>query len=783
MLLNLADARRACGDVKGALTAYDEALAQARRTGNLRDEEGALKARAFVAREEGLLEEAIVGYRGLHALYVGTDQRVEAAKVTVLLEFVEAERGGRLDATRLVRAVEVAYDESSMASARVPALWRSAFALRDEGRLGEALQVAEEAWVSAAQAGDPLLEATSANNVATLLSYAGDAIAARNTLDHALDLLRKADDPACLVISLCTKSGLESTLGNEKAAFDALAEASEISRERLSGTPLEGQVLLALSELESDADASWRLAVRGRALELCDRPGYDRPAVRAMLGFAEAQVGAEDLPAARDTLDSAVLRSRSARIEGEEHSALVARAKLLDRMGLRGEAIEDLKAACAIVERWRGAIDEEDLRRAFFADTVEAHRVLAYWHAEAGDLEAAFQHAELSKTRTLLDAVVEQRSATVSLAEVQAVLSARGAVLLEYVVPTSKPAMVLCVTQEHATAATLGPRFDVADGARKLRDALESNGDPAPAAHALHQLLIAPVAAELDGSELWIAPDGPLDAVPFAMLPEVEPEHLMLSADGKDTELLAAFGAFLRGRARRRNWMRLKPLVHRWTIRMIPSASVALRPRLGPTGDAVVVLAAPLDEHTTAVDGFTPLKAARDEAEAVSALWADTTKVQSLTGKEVTKATVLDLATREPLRLLHVASHSMANDRYPAASALVLGPGRAERLTAGEIARQTIEADLVVLSACETGLGPSTDGEGTMSLARAFLMAGAVEVTFSYWQVDDRPTANLMTQFNRNLVRGMAPHEALRAAQLEILNATPRAWAAFAVLG
>jgi CHAT domain-containing protein len=111
-------------------------------------------------------------------------------------------------------------------------------------------------------------------------------------------------------------------------------------------------------------------------------------------------------------------------------------------------------------------------------------------------------------------------------------------------------------------------------------------------------------------------------------------------------------------------------------------------------------------------------------------------------------------------------------------------------LTALEVAELDLgSAELVVLSACETGLGEVADGEGLLGLQRAFQMAGARTVLASLWQVEDTATQQLMTAFYENLWKNrLSPAEALRRAQLAILKgdsgrASPRAWAAWVLSG
>src|SRR5262249_49388356 len=126
-------------------------------------------------------------------------------------------------------------------------------------------------------------------------------------------------------------------------------------------------------------------------------------------------------------------------------------------------------------------------------------------------------------------------------------------------------------------------------------------------------------------------------------------------------------------------------------------------------------------------------------------------------------------------RYVHFALHGLLDRRFPLDSALALSPppaGASGRenglLQAWEIFESVrLDAELVTLSACETGLGPEAGGEGLISLARAFHYAGARSVLASLWAVSDRSTADLMGRFYASLASGLPKDEALQAAQLE----------------
>lgn len=141
-------------------------------------------------------------------------------------------------------------------------------------------------------------------------------------------------------------------------------------------------------------------------------------------------------------------------------------------------------------------------------------------------------------------------------------------------------------------------------------------------------------------------------------------------------------------------------------------------------------------------------------------------------------------------RVAHFACHAKADNTDPLGSALLLAPAGqdAGMLTAAEVlGNWRLDADLVMLSACETGVGVLRRYEGMFGLARAFLFAGSRSVGASMWQVGDESTALLMGAFYARYGKGMAKDEALRAAQIEMLRSRqygdPYYWAGFVLIG
>lgn len=139
-------------------------------------------------------------------------------------------------------------------------------------------------------------------------------------------------------------------------------------------------------------------------------------------------------------------------------------------------------------------------------------------------------------------------------------------------------------------------------------------------------------------------------------------------------------------------------------------------------------------------------------------------------------------------RVIHLATHAVLEDvvelGMPGAIALTPTPTSDGLLSASEILNLSLQAELVVLSACDTGRGKIT-GDGVIGLSRSFLSAGAKNLVVSLWQVPDAPTALLMTEFYAALQKGNSRAQALRQAMLAMLEKYPnsRDWAAFMLIG
>jgi CHAT domain-containing protein/uncharacterized protein HemY len=233
-----------------------------------------------------------------------------------------------------------------------------------------------------------------------------------------------------------------------------------------------------------------------------------------------------------------------------------------------------------------------------------------------------------------------------------------------------------------------------------------------------------------------------------------------------------------------------KYLIEKHTIVVSPSIAVLdsthqQRQNLSNSASDILIIGNPKMPKIAPSPGkepvaLKPLPFAEEEAISIGELL----KIQPLIGAEATESTVLKRISNA--RIVHFATHGIFDNIQPLNSGIALTPSGSEDglLTADQIFGLKLNAELVVLSACDTGLGEIT-GDGVIGLSRSFLNAGVPSLVVSLWSVDDQATGELMTQFYQNLQTTKDKAQALRQAMLTIKksNPNPYYWSAFTLMG
>ena len=368
----------------------------------------------------------------------------------------------------------------------------------------------------------------------------------------------------------------------------------------------------------------------------------------------------------------------------------------------------------------------------------------------------------------------------------------------------------------------------------------QSDAQLPEAARQLSQTLLGPVAAQLGNKRLVIVADGALQYIPFAMLPEPERVRQGEGERGRQGEGETASNRSPRLLAPSRpRPVASTPLIVKHEIVSLPSAAALAIQRRELAGrqlapKMLAVIADPVFDRTDA--RFTkPAIETSDKMEPQSIGFSNERTLEHLADKSddksgnttrqlviprlpftkreadqllaltppassfratdfhASRATALDPALSQ-YRYVHFATHGLLDSERPGLSSLVLSMVDAQGkqqdgfLRANDIYNLKLPAELVVLSACQTGLGKEIKGEGLVGLTRGFMYAGAARVVVSLWSVNDKATAELMTKFYEKMLKqGERPAAALRAAQIEMWKQkqwqSPYYWAAFTMQG
>jgi len=370
-------------------------------------------------------------------------------------------------------------------------------------------------------------------------------------------------------------------------------------------------------------------------------------------------------------------------------------------------------------------------------------------HAVAARLaHPAAAHALLQryKARTLLERMLgpgrelPAAAAPVALDEIREALRP-GEVLLD-AVEAAELTVILGIAADTVITATLPGARARADLLRRLEVALTSPAvaDPAPVMHLAAEVLAGlppSLRARLQAARavIW-CPDGSLHRLPLALLTGAEG---WLAADAEVTR--------------------------------VPSAALLVHRDEGglPGGASVLALH---DETMPGAGAETGWMAARLE------------DVRRYPGFEALATGGVDWRHAP---VLHLAAHVDLEPRQPWQSAVRLGPGPRGRLRAGDVAADTVEARLVVLSGCRSAGSDVVGGEGLLGLGAGFLAAGAPAVVATLWDVDDHVAARFVADFYGALADGATAAGALAAARQACRarpeTAAPRHWAGFVLVG
>jgi len=419
-------------------------------------------------------------------------------------------------------------------------------------------------------------------------------------------------------------------------------------------------------------------------------------------------------------------------------------------------------------------------------------------------------HVELTKIRNRHEEIREEiltnypayasltgEAVTLTIEEIQEKVLADDQVLLQYLL-CEKESFLFILDKHSMTVERIGaPRVNIEKKIVELTKPLRETASltnikfDLELARELYDILVAPASKFLQKRQhLLIIPDGILYYLPF--------EALVTDVNQGTTKKDIWYASY--GDA--------EYLIERNPISYVPSVSVLQhlnKRQMTKQSDVELLAFGNPNYYSISEDekqllssldwNFSPLRYSMDEISGIGKLFKNR---RLLLGAEATEENVKSLSQNS--NILHFSVHGLLDARQPLYSALVLSQDQDETedgfLQAYEIYNLDLNADLVTLSACETGLGRLQRGEGIIGLTRAFMYAGARSVMLSLWKVHDESTTEFMTAFYQNWrKKGVSHVEALRYTKLQLMKKTaemdgqkisyahPFFWAPFVITG
>ncbi|MBD2339122.1 CHAT domain-containing protein [Calothrix sp. FACHB-156] len=667
------------------------------------------------------------------------------------------------------------------------------------GDYTKAIDYQQQSLAIAREIKNRLGEGQSLGNLGNAYYALGDYAKAIDYQQQSLVIVREIKDRLGEGQSLSNLGNTYYALGDYTKAIDyqqqSLAIAREIKNRLGEGQSLGnlGNAYYALGDYAKAIDyQQQRLAI---AREIKDRLGEGQSL--GNLGNAYSALG--DYTKAIDYQQQRLAIAREIKDRLGEWQSLNNLGLAYQKSGKLPEAEKILLAGIEVLKSVRGDLGNNDAYKiSIFEEQARTYRTLQQVLIAQNKINDALLISEQGRSRALVDLLNLRLSGKNALANVELTLSLlqqiakqQKATLVEYSIiyndfkvqgkqETQESELYIWVIKptgevtfrkadlkplwqkENTTLAKLVTNSRESIGVRGRGVKVTHNPNPAKVKQRfqkLHELLINPIADLLPKNpdeRVTFIPQSSLFLVPFAALQDEQGKYL----------------------------------IEKHTILTAPAIQVldlTNKQRQKVSGNQALVVGNPIMPSVPPKVGeapqqLTPLPGAEMEAKEIAQLL----NTKAITGKDATKAAFMQKLPQA--RFIHLATHGLLDDfqglGVPGAVALAPNGKDNGLLTANEILDLTINAELVVLSACDTGQGKLT-GDGVVGLSRALISAGAPSVIVTLWSIPDSPSALLMGEFYRQLQKNPDKAWALRQAMLTTMkqHPNPSAWAAFTLIG
>ena len=750
------------GQFQQAFATFEQVLQLFRESGDRHNEAAVLTTLGTVYMRVGQYRNALEAYQQALAIQQSVGDRAGEGKTLSNIGSVYANQGQYEQALKLYKqalAIRQDFGDRLGVGATVSNLGSIYSQL---GQYAQALHFYEQALAIRRDIGDLAGVGTTLGNLGAIHNSLGQYAQARKYYEQALDIRQDIGDRAGTGTVLSNLGAIYTSLKQPERAIEfyqqALAIFQGVNDKAGAGNTFD-RIGLGYAKQGYHAEAlqfyEQALAIRQ---DLGDRAGTGTTLNN--IGLAYANAGQPDQ--AIEFYEQALVIRQTIGDKAGEGLTLSNLGEAYHQLGQSANAEKALFSSIRVLESLRPGLTDAD-KISIFETQTQTYSLLQKALVAQNKTTMALEVAERGRARAFVELLASRMSPNAypqsieppAIAQIQQIAKEQNATLVEYslteqslyiwvVKPTGEVAFKQ-VDRIKANLAEVVKRSREVDGAQELSQ--------------LYQFLIKPIAP---------------------LLPTNPNEHVIFIPH--QSLFLVSFNALRDEQG--------KYLIENHTLLTAPAIQVLAltrQQRQQASGSEILVVGNPEMPKFPPQAGSPPPLFPLPEAEVEAKAIAEIFSTQAITGKQATETAI---AKKMPsARIIHLATHGFLDDvqGLGVPGTIALAPSSEDNgfLSAGEILKMNLSAELAVLSACDTGRGKIT-GDGVIGLSRSFISAGVPSVVVSLWAIPDEPTALLMTEFYRNLqLQQMDKAQALRQAMLTTLkqHPNPTEWAAFTLIG
>jgi CHAT domain-containing protein len=658
-------------------------------------------------------------------------------------------------------------------------------AYRALGNYAEAIEYLQQSLTISRELKDRKQEAYALGNLGVTYRNLGDDAKEIEYLQQSLNIARELKDLKGEGNALSNLGVAYRNRNDYVKAIEYLQQSLDIARE-LKDRRNEGNALSSLGNAYSSLkDYPKAIEYLQQSLDIT-REIADRQAEgNALGGLGNAYSSLKNYAKAIEYYQQWLNIAREIKDRQGEGIALNNLGLALQESGHLEAAEKILTEGIKVRESLRADVGNNDTNKVLIFETqANTYRTLQQVLIAQNKINTALEIAERGRARAFVELLASRLAPTTTqltitpptIDRIKQIAKARNSTLVEYSIVYSelyiwvvKPTGVVAFRKVNLTNSWQSQNISLADLVSRTREFIGLGGNfqrvsssvdggrQGKPLQQLHQLLIQPIDDLLPTepkAHIIFIPQESLFLVPFPALQDASGNYL----------------------------------IERHTILTAPAIQVldlTYQQRQRVSGKDVLVVGNPTMPKISLEIGEPPqqlpsLPGAEKEAIAIAAAF----NTNAIVGKDATKVAIEQMMPKA--RIIHLATHGLLDDIRGLGSAIALAPSGNDNglLTAEEILNLKLNAELVVLSACDTGRGKIT-GDGVIGLSRSLISAGVPSAIVSLWAIPDAPTEFLMTDFYRNFQSSSDKAQALRRAMLTTKQKypNPKDWAAFTLIG